>query len=1198
MASYTDREIRILVKSETAKATANIRTLNKEIGQLKKKNGAFASTTKSVDQMSRSFSQLAKHVGQLALIYGAFEGLRTTIVTVADFEESIVRLGVVSGSSITQLQQLEAQALTLGETTMFSASQVADGMNAMAMAGLTTEETLSGIASVLDIASVSMLSIEDSALIATRAMNGFGLEAQDIYRVSDVMTKASTNSATTVEELGNAFEKVGTVAKNLGVSIEETSASLGVLADAGRVGSEAGTQLKIVMSRLAGNKEAKKYIDELGISMYDTATGKAKPFITQLSLIRDSLAKLSPEARDIKLSEIFGEEGKASAIALLGDIDAVVGKLNELETAQGFASQSAKKMQDTLKGSYRELKSALEGLVIKIGKDLTPVLEKAIDDATTFIQTMDPDDVKNFTQALADQVQLVLDLARTVGSLIGYMIDFSQTIREVTGLTGREQAQFLLMIYGLKKLHGGYKLLSGGIKKFGKVLGKMGGIFRKLGAIMVLHNPIIAGIALVVGGLALEYVHLTRQQKRYMDDMDKSIRTMQAVSGLFDVTRQNLEEMDEAGRRAFGGVISEQVKQLGRDINDLNRDLKIEEDRLPWNRQQSKIDGIKQQIQSLTQSQKNLNNLQATTLKISAQQLELRKQGLKTAYEQVQQQKALGPEEIKSLTKIKEAYVKREDAVEKSLGKIRKLEQSLQNDKLKMIEEYNKNVIRLENERKGIIQDTSERIRNAQLSNANDFQKYSSDVAQAEKYQAEAKQAILQKNFDLATDLLNKEASLRDRNAGNEIKVNDKIVLSASKAQASYIANVKESGELRLKIADQERVSLDKQKNAEEAQFDKQIKNAKDREKSMMEQLKIIKDLSKEANSIEFSADFTKFEANVTKATATLDALDDKEIALKLNTDALKEEMNAVKAGIELLDIKAKVTVDSTAGKEAVDQLKKEVFEADFVTDFKLTTEYATQKTKDLFDLAKEFPDVEFKFKMPEEELKAFTDKADNDVVAVYRIDLDDAEEELSKVKALATDLESAYLVDTTDATEGVKSVQVLARTDVKNKMDTDTAKATSQVRKLQALAEKPLTTTLTIREKRISAPQRRQTGGVIFSDPIQKFNTGGFAKRTGSLGGYGGGDKVKALLEAGEYIIKKETVKKFGLDAMNKINQGMIPKYQTGGLVGSTPASDNFNPTTGRTVNLNLNLGGENYAMITDEQVATSLEKYIRKNM
>lgn len=1196
--AYSDREIRILVKSETDKATANIRSLNKEISNLKKKQGGFKDTTRNVEQMSRSFSQLTKHVGQLALIYGAFEGLNTTIRTVADFEESIVRLGVVSGASVKQLADLEHEAMRLGESTMFTASQVADGMNAMAMSGLDTEQTLAGVASVLDIASVSMMSIEDSALVATRAMNGFGLEAEDIYRVSDVMTKASTNSATTVEQLGNAFEKVSTVAKNLGVSIEETSASLGVLADAGRVGSEAGTQLKIVMSRLAGNKEAKKYIDELGISMYDATTGKAKPFITQLELIRDTLAKLEPEARDIKLSEIFGEEGKASAIALLGNLDGVVEKLSELENAQGFASASAKKMQDTLSGSYRELKSALEGLVIKVGKDLTPVLEKLIDDATLFIQRLDPAEVKNFSQALADQIKMMIDFGKMVGNLIGGIVDLSQGIRELTGISGREQLQMAGMIYGINKLFKAYKGLSKGIVNVGKRLGKMGGIFRKVGAVMVLANPIIAGLALAVGGLTAEYIYLSRQIQRYIDDMKTAEDTIYANMGLMVVTKDAMIEMGEAGRRAFGDVLASQIKNINQDINNLQRDLLIEEDRFWWNRDQNRINAITTQMKTLESQHKTLMVVQEQVNQVSAEELELRKQGLKTKYQAVQETRKLTTEELKSLTKTKEAYEKRETAVEKSLAKIRKLEQGLQKDKLKMLEEYNRNAQRLENERKGIVQDTAERIRQAQLSNANEYQRYISDQAQAEKYQAQAKQAILQKNFDLATELLNKEASLRDRNAGQEIEVNDKVVLSAQKAQQAYIQNVKESGELRLQIADAERAKLDEQKNAEEAMFNKQIANAKDREKSMMEQLKIIKDLAKEANEVKVGADFTEFEKSLSDAEAQLKVLEDKELELKVNTDSLKIAMDSVKAGVSEVELKALLEVDETPSKEAVKKFREEVKATPVLTEFKLTTEYATQQTKDLFDLAEQFPEVEFKFKLPEDELKAFKDEADDDLVAVYRIDTDGTEAEINKVKELAEDLEGAYIVDNKPAVDSVTSVQTLASKEVQGKMDVETAKSTSKVKKIQKLAEKPLKTTLTIVEKRISAPQQRKTGGLIYDEPIQKFNTGGFARKTGKLGGYGGGDKVKALLEAGEFIIKKETVKMLGLDTLHRINEGNIPKFQTGGYVGVEPLSSNTNPTTGKTVNLNLNLGGENYAMITDEQVAQSLEKYIRKNM
>ena len=328
---------------------------------------------------------------------------------------------------------MKAKAEELGASTIFTASQVADGMNAMAMAGLSAEQSMNGIGASLNLASIGMITVEQASLIATRAMNGFGLSSEDMNRISDVLAKTITSSALTITELGSALEKVSAVATTFGLSIEETSGALGVLGDAGRVGAEAGTQLKIVLSRLAGNKEAKKYLDELGISIYD-ASGNILPFITQLRNVKVELDKLPESARNIKMNEIFGSEAIVSANILLKNIDELDSKINDLGDSFGFASEKAKDMMDNLSGDFKEFNSALEGLIINLGEGLSPALRDILDNATEFLQSLDPEKVKEFGQDIGELAQTGYELVQGIVILIEGVHNLSKSIDEESKL--------------------------------------------------------------------------------------------------------------------------------------------------------------------------------------------------------------------------------------------------------------------------------------------------------------------------------------------------------------------------------------------------------------------------------------------------------------------------------------------------------------------------------------------------------------------------------------------------------------------------------------------------------------------------------------------------------------------------------------------------------------------------------------------
>jgi TP901 family phage tail tape measure protein len=176
----------------------------------------------------------------------------------------------VTGATAAQMAELNKVARELGATTEWSASQAADGMKYLGMAGFETNEILDAMPGMLDLATAGQLDLARAADIASNVLTGFGLEAKDVTRVGDVLAKAAASANTNVEQLGYAMSYVAPVASGLGMSLEEASAAVAIFSNAGIQGERAGTTLRQVLAQLSGpSEEAQKKLQELGISAED-----------------------------------------------------------------------------------------------------------------------------------------------------------------------------------------------------------------------------------------------------------------------------------------------------------------------------------------------------------------------------------------------------------------------------------------------------------------------------------------------------------------------------------------------------------------------------------------------------------------------------------------------------------------------------------------------------------------------------------------------------------------------------------------------------------------------------------------------------------------------------------------------------------------------------------------------------------------
>lgn len=326
----------------------------------------------------------------------ALAGVATAAAkTGADFESQMSRVKAISGATGEEFEKLKAQAIELGAETSFLASQAAEGMENLAAAGFTTMETMEAMPGLLDLAAASGEDLASSSDIAASALRGFGMEASEAGHVADVLAENANRTNSSVAETGEAMKYVAPLARAAGLSFEETAAAIGIMANAGIQGSQAGTTLRGAISRLSKpTDDMQNAMDDLGISFYD-ANGKMKSLSEQVGMLKDAMSGMTDEQKNSYLVTLYGQEALSGMLALINEGSDSLSALTEAyEVCDGSAKKAAETMQDNLSGAVEQLKGSAESLGIVFYEKVSGGLKEAAQSAT--------ESVNNITDALTD----------------------------------------------------------------------------------------------------------------------------------------------------------------------------------------------------------------------------------------------------------------------------------------------------------------------------------------------------------------------------------------------------------------------------------------------------------------------------------------------------------------------------------------------------------------------------------------------------------------------------------------------------------------------------------------------------------------------------------------------------------------------------------------------------------------------------
>ncbi len=296
-----------------------------------------------------------------------------------DFEAGMSQVQAISGATGDDLARLEAKAKEMGATTKFSASESAEALKYMAMAGWDTQQMLDGLEGVMNLAAASGENLATVSDIVTDAMTAFGMKASESSKFADLLAKTSSSANTNVSMLGESFKYVAPVFGSLGYSAEDAALALGLMANSGIKASQAGTTLRSAITKLTKpTDDAATLLEELNITITD-AEGNMLPFSNVMDQLRDSFSGLTAEQQAQYAATIFGQQAMSGMLAIINASVEDYAKLTDATREYtGAAKEMSEVMEDNLQGRITKLKSALEGLALQIFELMLPSLERFV----------------------------------------------------------------------------------------------------------------------------------------------------------------------------------------------------------------------------------------------------------------------------------------------------------------------------------------------------------------------------------------------------------------------------------------------------------------------------------------------------------------------------------------------------------------------------------------------------------------------------------------------------------------------------------------------------------------------------------------------------------------------------------------------------------------------------------------------------
>ncbi|WP_426462577.1 phage tail tape measure protein [Staphylococcus equorum] len=493
------------LEHELEQTTSSFKNFQKESqAAARVSNSSFGRLGKSFTEMGPKINKVGesmKSVGRSMSMYvtaPVVAGFGLAAKTSIDFDDSMRKVKATSGATGKEFNSLRDKALEMGAKTKFSASESADALNFMALAGWDSKQMMSGISGVMDLAAASGEDLGQVSDIVTDSLTAFGMEAKDSGKFADVLAQTSSKANTDVKGLGDAFKYAAPVAGALGYSVEDTSVAIGLMSNAGIKGEKAGTALRTMFTNLSKpTKAMKDKMDELGISITDS-NGEMLPMRDVMDQLRSSMGGLSKDQQAAAAATIFGKESMSGALAVVNASEKDYKKLTKsIDGSSGASKRMAKEMEGGIGGSMRKMKSAVESLAISIGDVVAPFIGKAAD-AIAGLATK----LTNLPGWLQGTIVAFGALAAAIGPLALVVGVFTASLGSIMTTLGP-------IMVGITKAGGVMKYLSGVMATVTKASPLLGMALKGIGsAATFMLGPwglVIAGVVALGAALVVAY---------------------------------------------------------------------------------------------------------------------------------------------------------------------------------------------------------------------------------------------------------------------------------------------------------------------------------------------------------------------------------------------------------------------------------------------------------------------------------------------------------------------------------------------------------------------------------------------------------------------------------------------------------------------------------------------------------------------
>lgn len=554
---------------ETKKLAKELKSASEELASMKKQ---MKEADKAADDLDASLDEtddaartasegftvfkgaLANLVSQgiSKVIEGVKELARQTFEAGSSFESSMSNVAAISGATAHEMDQLASKAEEMGAKTKFSASEAADAFGYMAMAGWKTEQMLGGIEGIMNLAAASGTDLATASDIVTDALTGMGYAAEDAGKLADVMAAASSNANTNVELMGGTFKYAAPIVGALGYSMEDTAVAIGLMANAGIKGEQAGTALRSIMTRLSVDTDGcTSFLKECGIEVVNT-DGSMRDLSDVIVDLRHYFTLLSESEQTQLAKMIAGQEAMSGLLAIVNAAPEDFNKLTlAVENSNGAAEKMANTMNDNVGGQITLLKSKIEGIMIKTFEKMSGSIRKAINTVSETLDNVDWDafaeGAGNVAEKIAEFFSFIMKNGGTILDTLKVIATAFVTYKAVTSISDVTSA-----------FTGMFKAVKGGVPV-------MDALTKAIGA-----NPyalLAAGIVAAGGAIAV-YVQKAREARLAQYELNDEQQA--AIDKITDYV-DTYNTLKEARDKALADINSEYgyIESLKDQYNDL-----------------------------------------------------------------------------------------------------------------------------------------------------------------------------------------------------------------------------------------------------------------------------------------------------------------------------------------------------------------------------------------------------------------------------------------------------------------------------------------------------------------------------------------------------------------------------------------------------------------------------------------------------